>query len=97
MIRRRLFLLAVVVCFLGLYSLEASHHHVKDADEMACAICHVAAHSAAKTPAPLSVPVFSLVLLFLVRFDEISRVFRSALLRARSRSPPAFSLEDRFE
>ncbi|MHB1300785.1 MAG: hypothetical protein ACYCY8_07950 [Burkholderiales bacterium] len=89
---KRLFLFSALLCFLGLYSLEVAHHHVKDADEMACAICHVAAHSAAHAPAPpLSAPVFSLVLLFLVSLAGVSFLPDRAALRPRSRSPPVFS------
>ena len=91
MTRHRFLLFAAIFCFLGLYSLEAAHHHVKDADEMACAICHVAAHSAADTPAPIAAPAFSLVLLFLISFAEVSFRLCSTAVKPRSRSPPAFS------
>ncbi len=87
--KRHLILIAVLLCFIGLYGLEASHHHVKEADEMACAVCHVAAHSAADAPAPLSVPAFSLLLLFLAAIPELAAFSSLISLRPRSRSPPA--------
>ncbi len=89
---KRLFLFSALLCFLGLYSIEIAHHHVKDADEMACAVCHVAAHSATHAPVlPLRAPAFSPVLLFLVALAGVSCLFDRGALRPRSRSPPAFS------
>jgi ABC-type Na+ efflux pump permease subunit len=86
--KRHLILIAVLLCFVGLYGLEAAHHHVKEADEMACAVCHVAAHSAADMPAPLVAPVFSLILLFLAAIPEIALFSSLNSILPRSRSPP---------
>lgn len=86
--KRHLILIAVLLCFVGLYGLEATHHHVKEADEMACAVCHVAAHSAADTPAPLSIPVLTLILLFLAAIPKIAIFSSLNSLLPRSRSPP---------
>ncbi|MBY0579418.1 MAG: hypothetical protein K2P57_10280 [Burkholderiales bacterium] len=86
---RRFLLFFALLSFLGVYSLEAMHRHVGEADEMACAVCHVAAHSSADTPsAALSAPLVSLVLLYLVSFAQIQPFFKRASLRPRSRSPP---------
>jgi di/tricarboxylate transporter len=89
--RRHLILIAVLLCFVGLYGLEAAHHHVKEADEMACAVCHVAAHSAAEATAPLVMPAFSMVLLFLAAIPAFAAFFSFNSLLPRSRSPPASS------
>ena len=86
--RRHLILIAVLLCFVALYGLEAAHHHVKEADEMACAVCHVAAHSAADAPAPFSVPAFTLILLFLAAIPECFAYSSLTPHRPRSRSPP---------
>lgn len=89
MSRRHLILIAVLLCFIGLYGLEAAHHHVKEADEMACTVCHVAAHSAADAPVPPVMPAFSMVLLFLAAIPEFAAFFSFNSLIPRSRSPPA--------
>lgn len=89
MSRSHLILIAVLLCFVGLYGLEAAHHHVKEADEMACAVCHVAAHSAADAPAPLAMPAISLILIFLAAIPEFAAFSSLTSLLPRSRSPPA--------
>lgn len=86
---RRFLLLLALLNFLGLYSLAEMHHHADEAGEMACAVCHVAAHSAMDVPVPdLSVPVFMLILLFMVSFAESIPLFLRSAVRPRSRSPP---------
>lgn len=86
---RRFILFFALLSFLGVYSIAETHHHASSADELACAVCHVAAHSAADIPVPdFAAPVFVLILLFLVSFPEATPHFRRASLRPRSRSPP---------
>ncbi|NNM82583.1 MAG: hypothetical protein HKL98_08300 [Burkholderiales bacterium] len=87
---RRLLLLFAILSFLGIYSIAQTHYHADEAGELSCAVCHVAAHSAADIPVPdLSVPAFALVLLFLVGLFEPTRLAGSSICRPRSRSPPS--------
>lgn len=89
---RRFLMLFAMVCFVGLYSIAEYHHHADEAGEMACAVCHVAAHSSADIPVPdLSAPAFVLVLLFLLGLAGSLPVPGRASFRPRSRSPPACS------
>lgn len=50
-------LLAAVLCTVGLYTLEFSHHHETPAAELHCPICQVMAHSALDVFSPQFKPL----------------------------------------
>lgn len=50
-------LLAAVLCTVGLYTAEFSHHHDTSAAELRCPICQVMAHSALDVFAPQFKPL----------------------------------------
>jgi hypothetical protein len=50
-------LLAAVLCTVGLYTAEFSHHHDTPAAELHCPICQVMAHSALDVFAPQFKPL----------------------------------------
>ncbi|MGH8307221.1 MAG: hypothetical protein ACRER0_03030 [Gammaproteobacteria bacterium] len=48
-----------LVCVVGIYSIEVTHHHKTEASELACPICHVMAHGAPNLLKPVLSPVVS--------------------------------------
>ncbi|MGA9851814.1 MAG: hypothetical protein WBR15_02660 [Gammaproteobacteria bacterium] len=56
----RKWLVAVaLVCMVGIYSIEVTHHHKTEASELACPVCHVMAHGAPNILKPALSPAVS--------------------------------------
>ena len=79
-----------LLCAIGLYAAEASHHHKTRAGELRCPVCHTIAHGALDVfvPGVDSAPQFgSGYLLTLSRARQIFRP-QSFAVRPQSRAPP---------
>lgn len=79
-----------LLCAIGLYAAEASHHHKTQAGELRCPVCHTIAHGALDVfvPGADSAPQFgSGYLLMLWRVRQIF-LPQSFTVRPQSRAPP---------
>ncbi|MGH8293052.1 MAG: hypothetical protein ACRESA_06210 [Gammaproteobacteria bacterium] len=56
---RRWLVALALVCVVGIYSIEVTHHHKTAASELACPICQVMAHGAPNLLKPALSPVVS--------------------------------------
>ena len=82
----------LILCVLGIYSIEATHYHKNEADEDACAICHVVTHQPLDlTLPPLALETSGLVFLFYLRFWRPTRRIKSQFeAQYDSRAPPKY-------
>ena len=80
----------LIPCILGVYGIEATHHHETQAEENACAICHVVNHQPLDLGAPPLGIVFSgLVFLFyILSWQPTRRVSFRLPNHYRPRAPP---------
>lgn len=81
-------------CAVGLYSIEATHHHKTALDDLRCPVCHVVGHSALDVYTPDLTPAFNLALLFFVLLPVAAAgAPRSrSFLRPQTRAPPVLAL-----
>lgn len=83
-------LLAAVLCTVGLYSVEFSHHHDTPAAELHCPICQVMAHSALNVSAPQFKPLPPPLRMHFLAFapHDTSLPGRVYTVKYQSRAPP---------
>ena len=83
-----------LTCAVGLYSIEATHHHKTALDDLRCPVCHVVGHSALDVSTPDLTPAFNLALLFFVLLPVATAGAprRNFHLKPQTRAPPALAL-----
>lgn len=83
-------LVAVLLCFVGLVTAEACHHHDEVALEQQCALCQAAAHQPldVSPPTPGLIAAALIILYHLIRWQPRVRIASLGCAPYRSRAPP---------
>ena len=79
-----------LLCTIGLYAAEASHHHKTEAGELHCPVCQVVAHGALDLFVPGIGSVSYYRIPYLVAFSDARPFFpeQSITIHPPSRAPP---------
>lgn len=88
--RLRLFIVLVLVSFLGLQIVEASHLHQTVALERDCPVCQASGHQSLDLPPPPLAPATAILFLlfFLSGWSPAFRIDSRPFARPNSRAPP---------
>ena len=92
--RLHLFIALILLSFLGLQIVEASHLHQTVALERDCPVCQASGHQSLDLPPPPLAPSSAILFLlfFLSGWQPVFRVVSRPFARPNSRAPPASAL-----
>ena len=85
--------LFALTCLVGLYSIEATHHHKTALDDLRCPVCHAVGHSTLDVYTPDLTPAFGVTLLLFVLLPVAAAGAprRVLYLKPQTRAPPTLA------